>query len=98
LNSKLKLDKRVTIIGFSLPEHDQYIRQPMYWFIRNFHNFQDEVIGRKSKLKIIDLQNTDEKQEEFKKRYRFVDQTKTDYYFKGFNEEALNFIFDEEYS
>ena len=30
---------KIIIIGFSLPEHDNYIRQPMYWYINNFRNY-----------------------------------------------------------
>lgn len=41
-------EKRVVLIGFSLPQHDEYIRQPLYWFIHNFQNY-DSPCCKKSK-------------------------------------------------
>lgn len=89
-------DTKVVIIGSSLPSHDEYVIQPMYWFIRNFQNYQDEWIGKKSRLKIVDFKQTEKDIKEFKKRYRFVNQKKTDFYFDGFNEQTLDAIFSED--
>lgn len=90
------LTNKIAIIGFSLPAHDEYIRQPLYWFIRNFQKYHVSSIGKKSKLKIIDFKNNRDEIDAFKENYQFVDQSITDFYFDGFSEEALDFIFSEE--
>lgn len=87
---------KIAIIGFSLPEHDEYIRQPMYWYIRNFHKSGEPISGKKSKLKIIDFKQSQQDIEEFKANYRFVDENLTDFYFGGFGKQALDVIFSEE--
>lgn len=87
---------KIVIIGFSLPAHDEYIKQPLYWYIKHFHSHGKPLSGKKSKLKIIDYKKNQKDIEDFKKNYRFVDETMTDYYFGGFCEEALDVIFSEE--
>lgn len=89
-------DKRTAIIGYSFPEHDEYIRQPLYWFIRHFQDDEYSLVGKKSRLKVVDYKQTEKDIKEFKKRYRFVDQKKTDFYFDGFNEQTLDAIFSED--
>jgi hypothetical protein len=84
------------IIGFSLPDHDEYIRQPLYWLIRNFQNYEEPEMEKKSRLKIIDYKQSGEEIGEFKNHYRFVDLSKTDSYFGGFCEDALNIIFSDD--
>jgi hypothetical protein len=87
---------RISIIGFSLPAHDEYIRQPLYWYIRNFHEHGKPLNRKKLKLKIIDYKINQKETDEFKTNYRFVDQSMTDFYFGGFCEEALEIIFSKE--
>lgn len=87
---------KIVIIGFSLPEHDEYIRQPMYWYIKNFHEFGEPITGKKSNLKIIDFKANQNEIDCFKRIYRFVDEKTTDFYFGGFSEESLDFIFSED--
>ena len=86
----------VAIIGFSLPAHDEYIRQPMYWYIKNFHSRGELLRGKKSKLKIIDYKKSIKEIDDFKEKYRFVDKAMTDFYFGGFCDEALDIIFAED--
>lgn len=87
---------KIVIIGFSLPEHDEYIRQPIYWFIKNFHKHGEPIEGKKAKLKIIDYKKDQKELDEFKANYRFVDENMTNFYFGGFCKEALDIIFSEE--
>lgn len=84
---------RIAIIGFSLPEHDEYIRQPLYWYIKNFHSHGTPLSGKKSKLKIIDYKEKMNEIDDFISHYKFVNREKTDFYFGGFCEEALDIIF-----
>jgi hypothetical protein len=85
---------KVAIIGFSLPDHDEYIRQPLFHLINNFQN-KDFYEGylEKSYLKIVDYKQTQAEIDSFKKNYGFVDWSKTDTYFDGFNEKSLEMMF-----
>lgn len=87
-------EKRVAVIGFSLPAHDEYISQPLYWFIHNFQNYESPV-AKKAKLKIIDLKENEEEIAKYKATYKFVDWDKTDAYFGGFSRDALDIIFSD---
>jgi hypothetical protein len=90
----LKINK-MAIIGFSLPAHDEYIRQPLYWYIRNFHEHGESLSGKKLKLKIIDYKKDKREIGEFKANYRFANKKMTDFHFNGFSEDTLDFIFSE---
>jgi hypothetical protein len=87
---------RIAIIGFSFPQHDEYVRQPLYWYIKNFYRHGEPISGKKAKLKIIDLKDNQKDIDNFKINYRFVDEKWTDFYFGGLCEEALDVIFSEE--
>ena len=87
---------KIIIIGFSLPAHDEYIRQPLYWYIKHFHSHGESISGKKSNLKIVDFKTNQMEIDKFKENYRFVDEQKTDYYFDGFNEGAIDFIFSND--
>lgn len=85
------------IIGYSLPEHDEYARQVLYNLITNYQeNYWDEEPLRnglkKTPLVIADLFKTPEQLTKFKQRYRFVDWGKTILFQNGFDEEVLNKI------
>jgi hypothetical protein len=86
----------VAVIGFSLPEHDEYIRQPLYHLINNFQNndYYKGVI-EKTNLKMIDYKQSQPEIDAYKENYGFVDWSRTDCYFDGFNEESLDIIFDK---
>ena len=86
-------DDRVSIIGFSLPSHDEYIRQPLYQLIRNFQHFKST---NKYDLKMIDYKKNQKDIREYKRKYRFVNPRKTNYHFDGFNQNALDLIFKDQ--
>jgi hypothetical protein len=92
----INIANRIVIIGFSLPAHDEYIRQTIYWYIKHFHEFGEPFIGTKSKLKVVDFKKDQKGIDEFKENYRFVDEKMTDFYFGGFCEEVLDSIFQDE--
>jgi hypothetical protein len=91
------LENRVAVIGFSLPEHDEYIRQPLYHLINNYqYFFNDKSFTHKAKLKLIDYRTNDTDIKQYKKRYKFVDKKMADFYFNGFNQQALDIIFSKD--
>ena len=87
------------IIGYSLPPHDEYIRQIVYTIVRNYQESEQTLnVGdthiKKTNFKIIDLCKCAEEEAKIKGRYRFVDWNRTDLYVKGFDQEAVRLIFD----
>jgi len=67
------LENRVDVIGFSLPEHDEYIRQPFYRMITNYQYFQeDQSLINKANLKLVDYRSNCRGRREYKRKYRFV--------------------------
>lgn len=84
----------VAIIGFSFPAHDAYIEQPLYHLIENFQNntYYSSILT-KTNLKIVDRKQTRAEISEYKERYRFVDWSRTDTYFEGFDMSSLDIIF-----
>jgi len=85
------------IIGFSLAEHDEYLQQPLYHLIDNFqnNNYWGEIL-RKNKLRIVDYKRDQTDIETFKKRYKFIDWSRTKSYFEGFDLKSLDVIFGED--
>ena len=55
---------------------------------------QDLLGIRKGNVKLVDFANEDAWESEYKRRYSFIDPTKADYCFTGFESAAVNFIFD----
>lgn len=86
----------VGVIGFSFPEHDAYIQQPLYYLVDNFQNndYYAEIL-KKTNLKMVDRKGTQQEIDEYKKRYSFVDWSRTDAYFDGFDEKSLDVIFEK---
>jgi hypothetical protein len=85
----------MVIIGYSLPPHDDYARQVMYRLVRNYQSpHWNEVSGRRKKpLVFIDSRQTEVLQNQLKSRYRFVEWSKTQCCFNGFNEDVLPILF-----
>ena len=88
----------VGIIGFSLPPHDEYIRQIIYTIVRNYQESEEYGYGEKhlskAKFKMVDFCENDKDLSKLKKQYCFVDWNQADLYVKGFGEEAVKLLFD----
>jgi len=84
--------KNFVIIGYSLPQHDEYIRLPLFRAINNFQEGDSTAQPEKNKLKLIDKRNDDKSKQELKNRYRFLDPDKTEYYFNGLDDEILELL------
>lgn len=89
----------MSIIGFSLPEQDDYLRQILYTFVTNYqrYNAKRDNLGRlKSALTIVDYFSDADAEKRFRERYRFVDWSKTKLLGKGFHADSLDpmFAFD----
>jgi hypothetical protein len=90
------LNRRLTIIGFSLAEADDYARQVIYTITKNYQKYhwdEEELdLGKKTRMLIIDFQPDTSKQREFRKRYAFVDWSRAEARFEGFNAETVGLI------
>lgn len=88
----------VSIIGFSLPEHDEYIRIGLYQMISNYqYSWWDEALLGvvKDHVRLVDFQSDEAAVSALKSRYSFLVDGKTEYYFNGFSDEAVDFLFNQ---
>lgn len=88
----------VSIIGFSLPLHDDYLRICLYRIISNFQGVawdQPLLDWHKNHVKLVDYRTDKEGKHELLERYRFIDYEKADVYTDGFSMDAVNFIFNQ---
>lgn len=86
----------VSVIGFSLPPHDEYIRIALYQMLSNYGSWWDSpmVSGMlKDYARFVDFRSTPEQQEEYRQRYRFGDPDRSRFHFEGFGPSAIEFLF-----
>lgn len=86
-----QFSKRLIFVGFSLPRHDEYIRQPLYYLIKNF---ESGAKYEKRRISVVDYKTKPIDQRYFKDNYCFLNEQITDYYFDGFSEKVLESIFN----
>lgn len=87
----------ISVVGFSLPHHDEYIKIGLYQMISNYQLswWNDEVLGvLKDDVRLVDLRHDDASIKEYKEHYSFVLSDRAEYMFEGFSEEAVHFLFD----
>ena len=88
----------VSIIGFSLPLHDDYLRICLYKLISNYQevNWNHPLLGfNKNQIKLVDYRTDNSSKDELLKRYQFIDYQKADVYTDGFSSDAVEFIFNQ---
>ncbi len=86
----------LAIIGFSLSPQDDYARQVLYWLVKNYQSayWDEEVFGlKKHPLVVVDRRESEEQMEEFRRRYAFIDWSKTRSHMRGFDQDALDVLF-----
>lgn len=87
----------VSIIGFSLPEHDEYIRQILFTVVTNYQEswWNEKFLGTlKDNVKFVDYKSDKQSRQEYISRYRFTDMDKSSFWFDGFSAEAVKFLFE----
>jgi hypothetical protein len=85
----------LAIVGFSLPQHDDYARQVLYRLVTNYQTtyWNEDVFGLKKRpLILIDRRQSEEEMEELRRRYAFVDWAKVRACMAGFDENALDLL------
>jgi hypothetical protein len=86
----------MAIVGFSLPPHDEYVRQAIYHLVRNYQEvyWEEEMLGmKKAPLVLIDFRQSEAEQGTFRQRYGFVDWAKAHCCLDGFKRETLRALF-----
>ncbi len=90
------LNLGMAIVGFSLPPHDEYARQVLYRMVRDYQRacWSQEIIGKhKTPLALVDYRPPGTPRDDFRRRYAFVDWSKTTCCFEGFTKDTLAHIF-----
>lgn len=88
----------MSVIGFSLPEHDVYVRLGLYKLITNYQQkfWDDKLLNmKKDNVKFIDFHLDKKDQGDYQKRYSFADPDKTSFFWDGFGKKAINFLFSQ---
>jgi hypothetical protein len=86
----------MSIIGFSLPEQDDYLRQILYTLVTNYqcrNAIRDHLGCLKAPLTIVDYCRDVDAEKRFRERFRFVDWTKTKLFGNGFHSDSLDSMF-----
>jgi SIR2-like domain len=88
---------RMAIIGFSLPSQDEYARQVIYRLVKNYQSISwdetwDSIGHKKTPLVLVDFRSTAQEEQVFLQRYAFVDWSKAQTCFSGFDENALGIL------
>ena len=88
----------ISVIGFSLPQHDEYIRIGLYQMITNYQGswWDVELLDvLRDYVRFVDYRCSEDSIAEYKSRYSFVEPARTLYMFDGFNNKAIEFLFDQ---
>lgn len=85
------------IIGYSLPDYDDYACQTIYKVARNYQQYEPdfELDGRtKQPIRILDFRPKDNEKEDLQKRYQFMnkDVSRTQYWYKGLSLEGIEWF------
>lgn len=85
----------LSVIGFSLPPHDDYIRIGLYQMLSNYGSWWNfpmlDVL--KDYARFVDFRPTPELQAEYRDRYRFADPERSRFHYDGFGPGAIDFLF-----
>lgn len=87
----------LSIIGFSLPEHDDYIKISLFKMVTNYQdiNWEEKILDTiKDNVKLIDFRESEEAINDLLSRYRFIDDSKLESFTDGFSSEAVTFLFN----
>ena len=88
----------VSVIGFSLPRHDEYIRIALCQLLANYGSWWDTRffdVHLKDFARFVDFRNTPELEAEYRETYRFADAEKSRFFYGGFGLDAVNFLFQQ---
>ena len=86
----------LSIIGYSLPSHDDYAVQFLYQMVMNYQTayWDREIMDgkRKALAKFVDMRSDERGRQDFIGRYAFVDRERARFHFDGFDLEAFRAV------
>ena len=83
------------VVGYSLPTHDEYVRQAFYSIFKNYTDFADDMKildHTKTPLRILDRANKGDSGADIRARYRFANWCHVDLKLGGFSESTLPWL------
>lgn len=87
----------VSVIGFSLPPHDEYIRVGMHQMLRNYASWWNTpMLGAlKDYVRFVDFKTDQVEKDAYVDRYRFAGADRSKFFFGGFGPDSLEFLFNQ---
>ncbi|VVE26580.1 hypothetical protein PAQ31011_03446 [Pandoraea aquatica] len=88
----------VSVIGFSLPPHDEYIRIGLHQMLSNYSSWWDSpMLGGllKDYARFVDYKPSQPERDAYVERYRFAGADRSRFFFEGFGEGSLEFLFNQ---
>lgn len=87
----------VSVVGFSLPPHDEYIRIGLHQMLNNYASWWDSpMLGvLKDYARFVDYKPEQADQKAYIDRYRFAGADRSRFFFDGFGPDALAFLFNQ---
>lgn len=85
----------VSVIGFSLPPHDEYIRIGLYQMLSNYGSWwSDPMLDvLKDYARFVDFRPSQQDIDAYLERYNFAHADRSRFYFAGFGTDAIDFLF-----
>ncbi|GBF44460.1 SIR2-like domain protein [Leptospira ellinghausenii] len=85
----------LSVIGFSLPSHDEYIRILLFKIAENYKSLWNTPFLNtlKEEIKVIDFRKNQNEKNVLLERYSFFHSSEECFWFEGFNEKSVNFLF-----
>jgi hypothetical protein len=85
----------LNVIGYSLPPGDPYARQAIYGMVRGYmkNRTSQDPIGSPAPMTVTSLKDSDEGIRLIKGTYRFMPESDTRFYFDGFSQESVEWLF-----
>lgn len=87
----------VSVIGFSLPPHDEYIRIGLHQMLNNYSSWWEEPLfdNFKDYVRFVDYKPSQAEMDAYMERYRFAGAERSKFYFGGFGTDSLEFLFNQ---
>ena len=83
------------IIGYSLPDYDDYARQLIYKLSKNYQEYEPdfELNGRvKRPVRVLDFRAAESDQAGLRARYQFMNPKRTQYWYDGLSEKGIEWF------
>jgi SIR2-like domain len=81
---------KLVIIGFSMPQHDDYARQVIYRLTKNYQEIHYHPHKPKAPILLVDYRETVREKDQLLKRYAFLDPTQSEFNFEGFTQSIVD--------